>query len=114
MKRRIVASLLSAMLVVGALAGCGAASDSAGGKASTAEATKDGESTKETGSAGVKATVETGAEETNVPDVNEAGTVNNPEAVAVDANKLVLWSLFSGGDGSYMDKIIADSQNEQA
>lgn len=114
MKRKIVASLLSAMLVVGALAGCGAASDSAGGKASTAEATKDGESTKdagstkETGSAGGKATAETGAEETNVPDVNEDGTVNNPEAVAVDANKLVLWSLFSGGDGSYMDKIIAD------
>ena len=41
-------------------------------------------------------------------DVNEDGTVNNPENVQVDPNKLVLWSLFSGGDGGFMDKIIAD------
>ena len=41
-------------------------------------------------------------------DVNPDGTVNNPEAVKVDTNKLVFWSLFSGGDGGWMDKIIAD------
>jgi multiple sugar transport system substrate-binding protein len=41
-------------------------------------------------------------------DVNPDGTVNNPEAVAVDTNKLVFWSLFSGGDGAWMDRIIAD------
>ena len=41
-------------------------------------------------------------------DVNEDGTVNNPEAVAVDENSLVFWSLFSGGDGTYMDKIIEE------
>lgn len=41
-------------------------------------------------------------------DVNEDGTVNNPEAVEVDENKLVFWSLFSGGDGEFMDQIIAD------
>lgn len=41
-------------------------------------------------------------------DVNEDGTVNNPEAVEVDDNKLVFWSLFSGGDGEWMDKIISD------
>lgn len=41
-------------------------------------------------------------------DVNPDGTVNNPEDVAVDKNKLVFWSLFSGGDGAWMDKIIAD------
>ena len=41
-------------------------------------------------------------------DVNEDGTVNNPEAVKVDKNKLVFWSLFSGGDGEFMDKIISD------
>ena len=41
-------------------------------------------------------------------DVNEDGTVNNPEAVQVDENKLVFWSLFSGGDGGFMDEIIAD------
>jgi multiple sugar transport system substrate-binding protein len=40
--------------------------------------------------------------------VNEDGTVNNPEAVAVDPNKLVFWSLFSGGDGAWMDRIISD------
>lgn len=39
---------------------------------------------------------------------NEDGTVENPEAVEVDENKLVLWSLFSGGDGGFMDQIIAD------
>lgn len=41
-------------------------------------------------------------------DVNEDGTVNNPEEVEVDENKLVFWSLFSGGDGEFMDQIIAD------
>jgi multiple sugar transport system substrate-binding protein len=41
-------------------------------------------------------------------DVNADGTVNNPEAVVVDKNKLVFWSLFAGGDGGWMDKIIAD------
>ena len=39
---------------------------------------------------------------------NEDGTVENPEAVQVDENKLVMWSLFSGGDGGFMDQIIAD------
>jgi multiple sugar transport system substrate-binding protein len=41
-------------------------------------------------------------------DVNEDGTVNNPEDVVTDPNKLVFWSLFSGGDGGWMDRIIAD------
>jgi multiple sugar transport system substrate-binding protein len=40
--------------------------------------------------------------------VNEDGTVNNPEDVVVDKNKLVFWSLFSGGDGAWMDRIISD------
>lgn len=40
--------------------------------------------------------------------VNEDGTVNNPEAVEVDPNKLVFWSLFSGGDGGFMDEIITE------
>jgi multiple sugar transport system substrate-binding protein len=40
--------------------------------------------------------------------VNEDGTVNNPEDVVVDPNKLVFWSLFAGGDGAWMDRIIAD------
>jgi multiple sugar transport system substrate-binding protein len=41
-------------------------------------------------------------------DVNEDGTVNNPEAVEVDPNKLVFWSLFAGGDGDWMNQIIED------
>ncbi|MDR0377128.1 MAG: ABC transporter substrate-binding protein [Spirochaetaceae bacterium] len=40
--------------------------------------------------------------------VNEDGTVNNPEDVAVDPNKLVFWSLFAGGDGAWMDRIVSD------
>ncbi len=40
--------------------------------------------------------------------VNEDGTVENPEAVEVDENKLVFWSLFSGGDGGFMDQIISE------
>ena len=43
--------------------------------------------------------------------VNEDGTVNNPEAVATDKNKLVFWSLFAGGDGAWMDRIISDYNN---
>lgn len=39
-------------------------------------------------------------------DVNEDGTVNNPEAVEVDENKLVFWSFFTGGDGEFMTKLI--------
>jgi multiple sugar transport system substrate-binding protein len=40
--------------------------------------------------------------------VNEDGTVNNPEDVVVDPNKLVFWSLFSGGDGAWMDRIVGN------
>jgi multiple sugar transport system substrate-binding protein len=40
--------------------------------------------------------------------VNEDGTVNNPEDMVVDPNKLVFWSLFAGGDGAWMDRIISD------
>ena len=41
-------------------------------------------------------------------DINEDGTVNNPEAVVVDKDKLVFWSLFSGGDGGFMDEIVSE------
>ncbi|GHV67685.1 sugar transporter [Spirochaetia bacterium] len=44
-------------------------------------------------------------------DVNADGTINNPEDVVVDKNKLVFWSLFAGGDGGWMDRIIADYNN---
>lgn len=41
-------------------------------------------------------------------DINENGTVNNPEAVVVDEDKIVFWSLFSGGDGGFMDEIVSE------
>jgi multiple sugar transport system substrate-binding protein len=46
-------------------------------------------------------------------DVNEDGTVNNPESVKIEEGKLVFWSLFSGGDGSYMDTIISDYNSKK-
>ena len=56
-------------------------------------------------SMGVNVLAEETAKDSNV---NEDGTVNNPEDVKVDKNKLVMWSLFGGGDGEYMSKIIDD------
>ncbi len=44
----------------------------------------------------------------NDADVNEDGTVNNPESVEIKEGNLVFWSLFSGGDGGFMDEIITD------
>lgn len=38
--------------------------------------------------------------------INDDGTINNPEAVVTDPSMLVFWSLFSGGDGEFMDRII--------
>ena len=40
--------------------------------------------------------------------MDEDGSVNDPSKVEVDENKLVMWSLFTGGDGEYMTKIIDD------
>lgn len=39
---------------------------------------------------------------------NEDGTTNDPSKVKLDKDKLVLWSLFSGGDGDFMEKIIEE------
>ena len=46
--------------------------------------------------------------ESETSNVNEDGSVNDPSKVEVDENKLVMWSLFTGGDGEYMTKIIDD------
>lgn len=95
-----MAALGAAVLVTTALAGCT-------GSASTqtikeTQSAKGGQESKETVSGDTSAA----AEETK--NVNDDGTVNNPEQVAVDANKLVMWSLFSGGDGGFMSKMIED------
>lgn len=38
--------------------------------------------------------------------VNEDGEVENPEAIVAGENELVFWSLFSGGEGGYMEKLV--------
>ncbi|SNU02170.1 carbohydrate ABC transporter substrate-binding protein, CUT1 family [Ruaniaceae bacterium KH17] len=94
MKKRIVSLAAAAILSTTALAACGSSDDTDGNTA--------GGGTEATDSADGDAA---GGGEA---DVNEDGTVNNPEAVEVDPNKLVFWSLFSGGDGGFMDQIIED------
>lgn len=97
MKRKLIASLMAATMVAGMLTGCGS------GSSADDSATTDDTKQEETAEAGTD-----DAASGEDADVNEDGTVNNPEAVKVDENKLVFWSLFSGGDGEYMDKIISD------
>ena len=46
--------------------------------------------------------------ESETSNVNEDGSVNDPSKVEIDENKLVMWSLFTGGDGEYMTKIIGE------
>lgn len=41
-------------------------------------------------------------------DVNEDGTVNNPEDVEVSEDSLSFWSLFTGGDGEWFGQIVDD------
>lgn len=50
---------------------------------------------------------------TDEVDVNEDGTVNNPEVVKIKEGNLSFWSLFSGGDGEFMDSIISDYNNSK-
>lgn len=96
MKRKTISGLLTFVLAAGTiLAGCGDSSEKPAVSTS-------GEKIEE----GKLDTSESVEEDQT--DVNDDGTVNNPEAVQVDKNKLVFWSLFSGGDGEFMDKIISD------
>ncbi|MEY8353939.1 extracellular solute-binding protein [Lachnospiraceae bacterium 54-53] len=90
--KKWMAALGTAALMAAALAGCGSSAPASGSRES-----KDTSAGKEPAGAG---------EETK--DVNDDGTVNNPEKVAVDANKLVMWSLFSGGDGDFMNQMITE------
>lgn len=93
MKKKAISLLIAIGMISTLLAGCGTnkATTAAGG-------TEAGSSEEVATEAGTEATV----------DVNDDGTVNNPESVVVDDNKLVFWSLFSGGDGGFMDQIIND------
>lgn len=82
MKQKVLAVLLATAMTAGMLAGCGGSSGKSGTDANTSETNeKDAESTDNADD----------AEE--AVDENEDGTVNNPEAVKVDGDKLVFWSL---------------------
>lgn len=85
--KKLLTALLAISVLATSFAGCG------GGGATA-------------GSAAPASGQQAGSTASQTADVNSDGTVNNPEAVAVDKDKLVLWSLFSGGDGEFMDKII--------
>ncbi len=98
--KKWMAALGAAALVMTAMSGCsGTTATQTSGSTQAAKGTQE---SKETASGETSAA----AEETK--NVNDDGTVNNPEKVAVDANKLVMWSLFSGGDGGFMSKMIED------
>lgn len=97
MKRKTISVLLTlALAATTVLAGCGGDDTSKEPDASTSAEGTD------------QSSDEDAAGEEAQADVNEDGTVNNPEAVEVDKDKLVFWSLFSGGDGGFMDQIISD------
>lgn len=100
MKQKVVSVFLATMMTMGMLAGCGSstASENVGQEIKGTEGAENE----------VTVPVVPEGEQASTADVNEDGTVNNPEAVKVDENKLVFWSLFSGGDGEYMDQIISD------
>uniref|UniRef100_UPI000AB82BB5 extracellular solute-binding protein n=1 Tax=Clostridium sp. NkU-1 TaxID=1095009 RepID=UPI000AB82BB5 len=99
--KKWMAALGAAALVMAAMSGCGSSASTQ--TTSGAQATKGEQESKETSGGEILAGT---AEETK--NVNDDGTVNNPEQVAVDANKLVMWSLFSGGDGGFMNKMIEE------
>lgn len=108
MKRKWLAALLTLTMTAGLLSGCGGGGSNAGSTAGTDAPAAEADSPEESGGGNKEAADAEGEASGDTADVNEDGTVNNPEAVQVDENKLVFWSLFSGGDGGFMDEIIAD------
>ena len=108
MKRKWLAALLTLTMTAGLLSGCGGGGSNAGSTAGTDAPAAEADSPEESGGGNTEAADAEGEASGDTADVNEDGTVNNPEAVQVDENKLVFWSLFSGGDGGFMDEIIAD------
>ncbi|MGI6107586.1 MAG: extracellular solute-binding protein [Lachnospiraceae bacterium] len=46
-------------------------------------------------------------------DVNDDGTVNNPEAVTIKEGYLSFWSLFTGGDGEWWNSIVDQYNSEK-
>lgn len=108
MKRKWLAALLTLTMTAGLLSGCGGGGSNTGSTAGTDAPAAEADSQEESGGGNTETADAEGEASGDTADVNEDGTVNNPEAVQVDENKLVFWSLFSGGDGGFMDEIIAD------
>ncbi len=95
MKKKLLCVLAAVSLIAFSFTGCSRNTDSTANTDNGPE------------QAGAADTKEKAAA-TDTVDVNEDGTVNNPENVKTEEGKLVFWSLFSGGDGSFMDSIISD------
>lgn len=97
--KKWMAALGAAALVMAGLTGCGGSQ--------TAQTTGPSQTEQKTEAAKETSAGETSAAATEeTKNVNDDGTVNNPDQVEVDANKLVMWSLFSGGDGGFMNQMI--------
>ena len=82
MKRKVLATFLTACMAVGMLAGCGGQ-----GGTSSSDTSSDTAAEDTSGDEAAAEESSEGGSEGEV-DVNEDGTVNNPEAVEVDENKL--------------------------
>ena len=108
MKCKWLAVLLAVTMTVGVLSGCGGSGSTGTADTSGTEAASGAQENSGGGNTENAEAPADGEASTDEADVNEDGTVNNPEAVQVDENKLVFWSLFSGGDGGFMDEMIAD------
>ena len=97
MKRKVISLLVTTAICI-SLIGCG-----------DKKVSNDGNTSKtDTDVVTDQQDLESNDLESNTGDVNEDGTLNNPEAVKAGDNELIFWSLFSGGDGDYMDQIIED------
>lgn len=106
--KKLLIALLCAGLMVSSFAGCGGGGGASSAPADNAPAADNNAPAADAPAADAPAADAPAADAGDAADVNDDGTVNNPEAVQVDENKLVFWSLFSGGDGGFMDQIIAD------
>lgn len=104
MKKKILTSLLAVGLSAAMIVGCGSggsaeqANISDSGAESSSDATNTGD-TKSGSDAGDTAAA-------GEVDMNDDGTVNNPEAIEVSEGELSYWSLFTGGDGEWFDQIV--------
>ncbi len=98
MKKKLFCVLAAVCLISFSLTGC------SGKNADSTAGTDNGQKQSDVTDAATNGETKTG----DTADVNEDGTVNNPENVKVEEGKLVFWSLFSGGDGTFMDSIISD------